>query len=217
MTDFYQILYKEEQRSKLFPFAKPYFNESLTIFFESEPIRKLVMESTADKIGVCSWKLARKLGTRVGLRRPLTPDVLNSDFQILSLTQNSKKHTMLAHLYQWHPKSKDALTLLWQKLGFKLPGEAKNPIYQNSFLSTREIYRDYVENFLSPAMELTLKDEELNKLMLQPSGYGRLSKDCDMKSVKAKLGMDDYPLTPFILERCFCLFAQVKGYQISYL
>lgn len=217
MTEFWQILYKEEQRDKLFHFAKPYFNDSLTIFFESEPIRKLVMESKAEKIGVCSWKLAQKLRIRVGGGAPLTQEAINSDFSILSLTKNSKKHTMLAHLYQWHPKSKEAMALLWSKLGFKLPLEAKNPIYQNSFIATREIYRDYVENFLSPAMELTLKDEELNKLMTAPSGYGRLSREADVKSVKAKLGLDDYPLAPFVLERCFCLFAQVKGYQISYL
>jgi hypothetical protein len=217
MTDFYQILYKEEQRSKLFPFAKPYFNDSLTIFFESEPIRKLVMESKAEKIGITSWKLRDKLRRNVGLAKTLTENDINGDYQVLSLTRNSKKHQMLAHLYQWHPKSKEAMALLWSKLGYKLPGEAKNPIYQNHFLAKTEIYRDYVENFLSLAMELTLKDEELNNLMLQPSGYGRLSKDCDLKSVKAKLGMSDYPLIPFILERCPSLFFQIKGYQISYL
>jgi hypothetical protein len=216
-VDLFQVYYKEEHKNKLFPFAKPYFNEGLTIFFESELIRKLVMGSKADKIGITSWKLRDKLRRNVGLGKTLTENDINGDYQVLSLTRNSKKHQMLAHLYQWHPKSKEAMSLLWSKLGYKLPGEAKNPIYQNAFCAKTEIYRDYVENFLSPAMELTLKDEELNNLMLQPSGYGRLSKEADLKSVKAKLGMSDYPLVPFVLERCFCLFAQVKGYQISYL
>jgi hypothetical protein len=56
----------------------------------------------------------------------------------------------------------------------------------------------------------------LNALMVQPSGYGRLSRAADMKSVKEKLGMDDYPLAPFILERCPSLYFQMKGYKISY-
>jgi hypothetical protein len=217
VTDFFQIYYKPEHLSKLYPFAKPYFNEGLTMFFENAVISKLVMETKAYKIGVTSWKLSEKLRQRVGLRAPLTQEVLNSDYQILSLTKNSLKHTMLAHLYHWHPFSRETMALLWQKLGFKLPGEVKNPIYQNHFAARTDIYKDYVENFLNPAMELTLSDEELNNLMLQPSGYGKLSREADMKSVKAKLGMDDYPLAPFILERCFSAYCQVKGYQISYL
>lgn len=109
------------------------------------------------------------------------------------------------------------MALLWQKLGFKLPGEVKNPIYQNHWVAKTKIAKDYVENFLNPAMELTLSDEELNKLMIAPSGYGRLSRGADIKSVKAKLGLYDYPLAPFILERCFSCFCQIKNYRITYL
>ena len=217
MTELHQIYYKPEHLNKLYPFAKPYFNEHLTIFFENEPIRKLVMETKSEKIGVTSWKLQEKMRARVGLRVPLTQEVLNSDYCILSLTKNSLKHTMLAHLYQWHPKSKETMALLWQKLGFKLPGEVKNPIYQNHWVAKTKIAKDYVENFLNPAMELTLSDEELNKLMIAPSGYGRLSRGADIKSVKAKLGLYDYPLAPFILERCFSCFCQIKNYRITYL
>lgn len=217
MTDFFQIYYKESQKSSILPFATPYFNEGLTIFFENTCIRDLVLATKAEKIGVTSWKLSQKMRTRVGERKPLTLEALNSDYDILSLTKNSQRHQMLSMAYNWHPNFKPTITLLWEKLGFKMPGEAKNPIYQNSHISKTSIYKDYVENFLSPAMELTMKDEQLNKMMTQPSGYVKLSRDADPKSVKEKLGLSDYPIAPFILERCFCLFAQVKGYRISYL
>jgi hypothetical protein len=217
VTELYQIFYKEDQKEKIYPFAKPYLNEGLTIFFENEPISKLVSESKADKIGVCSWKLRDKMRARVGLRSPLTQEVLNSDYQILSLTKNSKKHTMLAHLYHWHPSSRQAMELLWSKLGFKLCGEVKNPIYQNHYVAKREIYQDYVDNFLNPAMELILSDEEMYKLMIQPSNYGKLNREADLRSVKAKLGLTEYPLVPFILERCPSAYFQLKGYQITYL
>lgn len=217
MTELHQIWYEERQKSKLLPFALPYYNEGLTIFFENTPIRKLVTETKAYKIGVCSWKLADKMRIRVGMRGALTQQVLDSDFCILSLTKNSSRHTMLANANAWHPGFMQTIRLLWEKLGLKIPGEAKNPIYQNHFLAKTSIYRDYVDNFLAPAMELTEKDEELNKLMTQPSGYGKLSRGCDLRSVKAKLGLDDYPLAPFILERSPCLYFQLKGYKISYL
>jgi hypothetical protein len=217
MTDLYQIFYQEKQKESLFPFAIPYENKDLTIFFENSVISKLVQESKSDKIGVCSWKLASKMKNRVGLRTPLTVDVINSEYDILSFTKNSKKHTMLANLYHWHKSSKEAMALLWEKLGHKLPGEVKNPIYQNAYSAKSEIYRDYVENFLAPAMELIEKDEELNKLMTQPSGYSKLSREADIKSVKTKLGMTDYPLAPFILERCPACWFQMKGVKVNYL
>jgi hypothetical protein len=217
MTDLFQIYYKEEHKNKLFPFAKPYFNDSLTIFFESEPIRKLVMESKAEKIGITSWKLRDKLRRNVGLAKTLTENDINGDYQVLSLTRNSKKHQMLAHLYQWHPKSREAMAILWSKLGFKLPGEAKNPIYQNAFCGKTEVYKSYVANFLSPAMELIKSDEQIHELMISPSGYGRLSREADLKSVKEKLKMPDYPLCPFVLERCPSLWFDMNRIPITYL
>lgn len=210
----YQIYYEEKQLPKILPFAIPVYNPGLTIFFENKIIAELVSKAESEKIGVCSWKLADKM------RKHHLDNLINrkdGDYQVLSLTRNSQRHNMLAMANAWHPKFKETITLLWQKLGLKMPGEARNPIYQNHFCAKTSIYRDYVENFLSPAMELTEKDEELRNLMLQPSGYGKLSRSADIKSVKAKLGLDDYPLAPFILERCPSLYFQLKGYKISYL
>jgi len=217
MTELYQVYYDQKQKEKLLPFSIPYFNESLTIFFENKIISDIVSTSTADKIGVTSWKLRDKMRGRVGLRVPLSLEVLNSDYEVLSLTKNSKKHTMLAHLYHWHPSSKKSMGLLWSKLGFKLCGEVKNPIYQNHWVAKREIYLDYVNNFLNPAMELIKTDEELNKLMMSESNYGKLNREADIRSVKAKLGINYYPLAPFILERCPSCWFDIKGIKISYL
>jgi hypothetical protein len=217
MSELYQLFYEDNQKKEIFDFAIPYKTEGLTIFFEGYWIAQLVMASKADKVGVCSWKLKDKMRKRVGLRQPLTQQALESDYQVLSFTRNSQRHGMLAMANTWHPHFLTTIKLLWEKLGYKMPGEAKNPIYQNHYCAKTEIYKDYVTNFLIPAMELTEKDEELNKMMLQPSGYGKLQRNCDLKSVKDKLGMSDYPLAPFILERCPSLYYQMKGVQISYL
>jgi hypothetical protein len=213
----HQIYYHPDQLPKILPFSKPYFNSSLTIFFENKPIQEVVSQATSKNVGVCSWKLVEKMKIRTGLRRPLTQDVIDSDYEVLSFTQNSKRHQMIAMGNTWHKGFIPALDLLWQKLGFKRPGEAKHPIYQNHFAARTDIYQDYVKNFLTPAMELILTDEELNKMMLQPSGYGKLNRKADMTNVRKDLNMDDYPLCPFILERCACLWFQMKGIKISYL
>src|SRR5690349_7525088 len=98
-----QIIYKEDQRAECYPFANVYFNDKLTIFFENEVIRKVVRESTADKIGVCSWKLKQKQRWNVGKRREITQEVLESDYDVLSFTKNTHHHQMLAASENWHP------------------------------------------------------------------------------------------------------------------
>ncbi len=81
----------------------------------------------------------------------------------------------------------------------------------------RDIYKRYVSEFLIPAMELIEKDEELNKLMMVDSHYDRLNRRADIKSLREKLGMNYYPMAPFVLERCPQLFYQIHGYKIEYL
>jgi hypothetical protein len=209
----YQIYYKHEQRGIIYPFATPYFNEGLTIFFENEVIRKLVSETTAEKIAVCSWKLREKV-RRI---HPITEEALNRDFQVLSFTRNSQRHQMMAMSAVWHKDFIPAIDLLWTKLGLKRPGEAKQPIYQNHYMARTDVYKDYVANFLGPAMDLIATDEQLHEIMVRPSGYGRLARGSDVKSVKAKLGLTDYPLCPFVLERCPSLWFTMKRINVTYL
>lgn len=213
MIDFHQIYYHESQLKHLYPFAKPYYNEGLTIFFENEPISRLVMESKADKIAVCSWRLHEKSRNIF----PVTYQALESNYEVMSFKIVSKKHQMIAMMREWHKDAVPALDMLWNKLGLKRPGEAKYPIYMNHYAARIDIYQDYVKNFLIPAMELINTDEQLNEIMLRPSGYRKLSRTSDLKSVQAKLGMTDYPLCPFVLERCPSLYYQMKNIVVKYL
>ncbi len=217
MTELYQIYYEESHLQKVFNFSIPYYNQGLTIFFENDPIAKLVLSTKAEKVGVCSWKLQEKLRTRVGLRQPLTAEALETDYQILSFTRNSARHSMLAMANAWHPGFIPTIKLLWEKLGYKIPNEAKNPIYQNAFCSRTDIYKRYVTEFLKPGMDLCLKDEQLNGMMLQESNYGKLQRGCDLKSVKEKLNLEFYPLCPFIFERCPSLWMTLHHIPVNYL
>lgn len=215
-TVIHQIYYKEDQLSQIYPWAKPYFNPGLTIFFENDPIAKIVSETEAQRIGVLSWKLEQKLRQRLRLTVPLQEAIFQMHYQVLALTRQSSHHQMMAAAKEWHPGFLETITMIWSKLGYKMPGETKNPIYQNHFVSETTIYKRYVEEFLKPAMELTMKDEELNKLMTQDSHYGKLSQG-DTRSVKEKLGMDYYPMAPFVLERCPALFFTMHKIPVTYI
>lgn len=208
----FQIYYRPDQLKEVYSFATPYYNEGLTIFFENDLIRRLVPTAQSDKVAVVSWKLAQKMRFA-----KLTPEMLDRDFQVLSFTKNGREHKMIAMANTWHPKFLPALKLLFDKMGLGIPRETKTPIYQNHFMAKTEIYRRYVSEFLSPAMELIENDEELHEIMLSPSNYGSLSRDADLKSVQSKLGLPEYPLCPFVLERCPSLWFNLNGFKIDYL
>jgi hypothetical protein len=124
---------------------------------------------------------------------------------------------MLAMASQWHADFMPAITMLWNKLRIKMPGEVKHAIYQNAYMMRTDLYKKYVSEFLQPAIDLIENDEELNTIMKKPSGYGRLSKDADLKAVQSKLGMNDYPLCCFVLERCPSMWHTINRYPITFL
>lgn len=226
MIEFYQIYFKEEQRQTMYPFAIPYFNNDLTIFFENEPIRKLVTETKADKIAVCSWKLSHpqhtKLTWNLGWPRRIehiTEEVLNSDYDVLPFTRNTKYHEMLAAASTWHPGFRPALTKIVEGIGKKMPSEVKKPIYQNAFMAKREIYQDYVTDYLNPAMEIIKNDPEIYKLATADSNYTQLVKKdaASAEYLQEKIGFSYYPLCPFLLERLFSIYCHNKNINVTYL
>lgn len=217
LVDFYQIYYRDDQKQALFPFSKPHYNAKLTLFFENSPISALVKASEAQKIGVCSWKLREKLKIRVGRRSPLTQEALEGDYQVLGLTRNSPSHRMMARATVWHPGFLKTIRLLWEKVGIRMPHETRSPIYFNHFVAEAGIYKGYVTNFLDPAMEAITKDEELNTLMMEDSKYSALSKEPFPGNIKTDLGINYYPMIPFVLERCPSLWFELHKIKVTYL
>jgi hypothetical protein len=214
-VDFYQIVYKEEQKSACYPFARIHFNDTLTPFFENSVIAELVLSSKADKIGVCSWKLREKLRWNVRKTRTIDEDLLHSDFQVLSFTNNSPQHQFLNAADKWHPGFKDLMAKILRVIGKKMPFEVKQPIYQNHFVADSGIYKMYVKEYLKPAMEAMKNDPECWK----DSKYTQLNKvdAATAEYLKSKIGVDYYPMHPFILERMFSVFCHNENIKVTYL
>lgn len=213
-----QIYYEDHQKAHCFPFSDLYYNDQLTIFFENAVIKELVMAYDYEKIAVCSWKLQQKLRWYIGKHRPLTQEVMDSDYQVLSMTRNSPHHQMLASADRHHKGFKEGMTKLCAHIGLKLPGEVKNPIYQNHFSAKLEIYQDYVKNFLSPAMEFMSSDPEMKAIATSDSNYSNLSKSgAKPEELMDKIGMPYYPLSPFILERLFSVYIHNKKIPVTWL
>lgn len=224
-VDFFQIYYEdkfmtaEARRAEIFPFAKQYFNEWLDCFFENGIVAGLVTTSEADKIAVCSWALRQKMTMRIPPRGELTPEVLQTDFDVMSFSKNSADHDMLGALDVWHPGSSDILKMIFSELGIQMPKRPRFPIYQNAFCARSHIYKDYVKNFLIPAMEVMETVERIKVLCWRDCNYRRttLNKPIDLERIKSFLGVDYYPFHPFLLERCFSLWIDDKNLNVVYL
>lgn len=225
--DFYQILYKEEQRKELYPFAKPYFSIGITPYFENAIIAGLVPMSQADYISVCSWRLRKKrndgyatvlLGFEEGTNetKTLTEErILNAPpFDVAILTPHSPAHKPLGMAPNWHGSAWvnafDAFKPFLSRFG-KVPDELKYSIYENHFIARKEIYHEYVSTCLLPAVEFIGRDP----VYYVDSSYIQKKRDQEeIKRVQSLLGAKDWPIMPFLLERLFGIFINSKSLKV---
>lgn len=213
-----QIIYKEEHRAECYPFANVYFNDKLTIFFENSVIIDVVGKSTADKIGVCSWKLRQKQRWNVPKSREITQELLESDYDVLSFTRNTHHHQMLYAAERYHPGFKALMRDLCESAGLEMPDEVNQPVYQNAFICRREIYMDYLTRYLVPIM-VSVGRVDLWPRCYADSGYSQLvKKDAIAPEVlQASIGVPYYPMIPFLLERLFSIYCHNNKIKVSYI
>lgn len=209
-----QICYDLSQKRHCYEWADIYFNQKLTVFFENEIIKELVLLATVDKIAICSWKLKEKMRWNVGKRIEVTQDVINSDYEVLSFTKNTKHHQMLAAAERWHPGFTKILKEILNRIGKKMPSEVKNPIYQNHFSAKTEIYRDYVTTYLVPAMEVMNYHQDVKEMCMIDSNYSNLTRN-KAANLKNIIGIDYYPMHPFLLERLFSIYCHNNKINVS--
>jgi hypothetical protein len=227
--DFIQIIYDEKQRSELYSFARPFKNEVLTDYFENKPIADLVPKSTAEYIGVTSWRLREKRQSgfcpmilKIYGKDDLSEQKLIDGFEkqnadIINLRPFSGSHQMLhmaeawhggpLHDYAWNNAIKELKNLI------PIPNEVSTPIYENAFVARRSIYMDYVCHCLNPVMDY-MRDKPV---FFADSGYARKKERTDPEAVEVyrkKTSRLDWPITPFLLERLFSIWIEGRNYKI---
>ena len=82
-------------------------------------------------------------------------------------------------------------------------------------MARTDIYKAYVANYLSPAMELISNDRVINEMAMRDSNYSRLSKQ-SAEPLQDKIGISYYPMVPFLLERLFSVFCQNEKINVTY-
>lgn len=223
--DFIQIIYKDEQKEYCYPFSRVFFNKHLTSFFENSIIEELVPKCDTDLIGICSWRLREKRGSgpseiilkRQGTFELTRENITEKEYDVAILTPHSSTHKPLTMASNWHGKAWDDAFMslkafLHSNKLCKVPDELTNTIYENHFITTREIYHKYVSDCLKPVIEFMRKEEVFNA----DSGYIQKKKRepqaiADYQRVS---GRTDWPIAPFILERLFSIWIDNKNLKV---
>jgi hypothetical protein len=209
---FYQIYYEDSQLGELYPFAKPFKNETLTPYFENSVIAQLVPQCDTDLISVCSWKLrAKRIDcSRQLLNRPLEYErIVNEDYDIAVLTPRSSSHKALHMAAHWHKEA--WVNAINDLRGFiKVPKEVTTAIYENHFIATRSVYAAYVADCLSPVMQYA-RDRSA---YYADSGYVRRKTPEEAARYMELTGRKDWPILPFILERLFSIWIEGQKLKI---
>jgi len=221
MIDLYQIYYDQSQKAELYDFAKPVFSVGLTPYFENAWISGLVPISNADYISVCSWRLRKKRGGAVHFLGGANKDEFTLEkieaampFDVAILTPHGPNHKPLAIAPNWHGKAWvdafEAFKPFLRKFG-KVPEELKYTIYENHFIARREIYHNYVNDWLIPAIEyIAAKD-----VFFQDANYVKKKRDNEeIERVKKLLKANDWPIGVFILERLFSFYINDKNLNV---
>lgn len=217
MLDFFQIIFKEEQREKCYPFAKVYFNETLTDYFENDVICRLVPYCVSNYVSVCSWRLRQKRGESstpqvLGHRLDLSEErILSQEFDVAILTPRRPTHPTLLFAHEWHRdsfyKAFEVFKEFLSEKKINVPdwrnGSDIRAIYENHFIARNGIYKSYVHNILAPAIRFM----DGRDVFRMESGYKDKKRDLqEVKAYQAKSGRQDWPIAPFILERLFSLW-----------
>lgn len=242
-----QVYFDEKsEKNCYYPLWDKYFNATTTPFFENKIIEKFIdyeahrVRPDIEYFGVFSHQFRYKIWID-RKRRQITPDVLQEwvnelkgHYQVISFFRSNEKNTK--HFFKYADRVHknnflEPFKLLIDLLGFPFEENmrAKAFIHQNHFLATPDIYEDYVERLLAPAMSLMDSDKDLCKLVWEDSGYKR-SKGLPERLIRDLTAyhrnvtgrykrIDYYPMHTFICERLFSYYltalnTNVKHYHI---
>jgi hypothetical protein len=203
---FFQIAYKKEQCDEMYEFAYPWLHWELNDYFENQVIADVVpLIDDRDLIGICSWRLNAKRQDSIRTSGVLTEEKLRTlDYDVAILTPRSNNHQPMTAAATWHhPHWTPAIEHLRKE--FNIPKEVTYTIYENHFVARADMYKHYVTHWLRPVMYYMDQHPEVYRA---PSGYAKYKTEEERQIVKAKLGLEDWPIGVFILERLFSIYLE---------
>lgn len=220
----FQLYYDGQTKGNCisFPGFEPVENGGLDIFFENHFIEGL---------GQHAWyscfknKYIGAISHNFFIKNSILPETIKSEINksqvdVYSFSRGQKVRNVIDTAENYHPGFKRAMQILLDAIGYEVDinEPTRMVCYQNAFIAKSEIYKDYVDRLLSPALSsMSVKgwNEEFDKIVYSDSGYYR-KKQAEIKERLIKYtGLPYYPYHPFICERLFSLYMQ-KNKHITF-
>lgn len=218
----YQIYYDESQKDSLMTGFIPYFNKKATINFESEVMCDLVNRgecADCDWFGIFSWKINSKLRNFDFDKLRKVADESEKYDLIGNEQLNARRNRRLWRKHSYRKMCSDTMGGLWpcldlivKKLGISekkvLTGRGYMVSF-NAFIARPQVYSDYVNNLLKPAIDLCNTNDEIASMVRENSYYGKGIRPPD--NFINDTGFDYYPWTPFIMERLINVYIEINN------
>jgi len=135
----------------------------------------------------------------------------NPDFDIYGLClQYNLKGKYLDFTEKVHPRFKELFYPLCKDLGLEVK-EPEYVIYSNFVIMKTDIYRDYVNTIIKPAIYLL--ETKYKDLAWKDSNYKGLPRD----QLKLHTELDYYPMFTFVLERLLNMYINNRNFKFKQL
>ena len=164
---------------------------------------------TEDYLGIFSYKFPIK----TGLFKKKLFKILeqNPDFDIYGLClQYNLRGKYLDFTEKVHPGFKQLFYPLCKDLGLEVK-EPEYVIYSNFVIMKTDIYRDYVNTIIKPAIYLL--ETKYKDLAWKDSNYKGLPRD----QLKLHTELDYYPMFTFVLERLLNMYINNRDFKFKQL
>ncbi|MEM0354415.1 MAG: hypothetical protein QXW79_02440 [Thermoplasmata archaeon] len=215
----YQVYYSEATKKNCNLGFKLYDNTNkLTYFFENSIIADLLEQQEHKKamfFGVFSHDVVLSdafskkslQGHRFSFEGLSQYLKLNDGYDVISFWRSGfvGMRNFVLRSEEWHRGFVKCFQLILNKVGFNanIKKDTRFLIMQNHFVAKSVVWDDYYNNLLKPAMRVMQEDEEIKKMLFVNTGY----KAHENKShLKRQIGLDYYPMHPFICERFISTF-----------
>jgi hypothetical protein len=92
---------------------------------------------------------------------------------------------------------------------------SQRPIYFNYFIARPNIYENYLNTMLIPAMDIMDNDPRIKEMCSAPSGYKEPMSQEDKEILNGLIGFPYYPMYPFICERLINIYVLAHNYTVA--
>ena len=186
--------------------------EQKSYLFEYNPIIDVVNNLSPDTeyLGVFSWKFPIKTGFSKNILYKSLNHYKYKEYDILNISKSYWKDTKeyLHFSYKYHPKLEELIKKLLIHLDKDIYPDDQHYVYSNFFLMKTDLWKDYIENWIKPAIEFMDNDPEYFEDAKYITGL-------PTDKLQELTGLDYYTYHTFVLERLILYFIADKKLKVK--